>query len=187
LQHITESIMPRVKKSRKAGPIGIANSTDKFGSHKTKSKTPSAVKKDNGRPAGSRNSAPTTNKKVINAPKKDPRIGSTKKIDLTANKQKVIQPKVKRYSTPAQELAALEIDERLAILIDKYDDDQRLTKEEMQYMEDKMARHQVLCDLLGIKDDDDESEDDYKPAQKEIIADDDPLKTFESININDFK
>ncbi len=185
--NITESIMPRVKKSRKAGPIGIANSSDKYGSHKTKSKTPSTVKKDNGRPSGSRNSAPNTDKKVINGPKKDPRIGSTKKIELTQSKQKLVEPKIKRYATPAQELAALEVDERLTMLIDKYDDDQHLSKEEKQYMEEKMARHQVLCDLLGIKDEEDESEVVGQTKHKEIIADDDPLKTFESININDFK
>ena len=50
-------------------------------------------------------------------------------------------------------------------------------------MEEKMARHQVLCDLLGIKDEEDESHDE----SKEFSTDDDPLKTFESININDFK
>ena len=54
-------------------------------------------------------------------------------------------------------------------------------------MEEKMARHQVLCDLLGIKDEEDESEVAGQTRHKEIIADDDPLKTFESININDFK
>lgn len=183
MQHITESIMPRVKKSRKAGPIGIANSNDKYGSHKTKSKKPSSVKKDNGRPAGSRHSAPISDKTVIKGPKKDPRIGSTKKIDLIATKHKLIEPKIKRYATPAQELAALEADDRLAVLIDKYDDGQRLSKEEKQYMEEKMARHQVLCDLLGIKDEEDESHDE----SKEFSTDDDPLKTFESININDFK
>lgn len=170
--------MPRVKKSRKGGPIGIANSTDKFGSHKKKSQTPSSVKKDNGRPAGSRHSAPATDKKVITGPKKDPRIGSTKKIELTASKHKTIEPKVKRYATPSQELAALEVDERLTMLIDKYDDGQRLTKEDKLYMEEKMARHQVLCDLLGIKDEED---------PEEVETDVDPLKTFESININDFK
>ena len=106
---------------------------------------------------------------------------------MTPSKQKLVEPKVKRYATPAQELAALEVDERLTMLIDKYDDDQHLSKEEKQYMEEKMARHQVLCDLLGIKDEEDESEIVRQVKQKEIIAEDDPLKTFESININDFK
>ena len=81
-------------------------------------------------------------------------------------------------------MAALEADERLAMLLDKYDNDEALSKDDVQYLESKMARHKILCDLLGITDEDD---NDAKMVSPDLPSEDDPLKTFESININDFK
>ncbi len=169
--------MPRVKKSRKTGVIGTKKSTDNNFGRSTKSTTPNTVKKNNGKPAGSRHSVAQSNKSVISGPKKDPRIGSATKIDLTPNKPKVVEPKAKRYSTPAQELAALEADTRLHALLEQYDNNAKISNEDTQYMQTKMARYLVLCDLLGIKDE----------PEEEIIDDVDPLDAFESININDFK
>ena len=39
-----------------------------------------------------------------------------------------------------------------------------------------MARHRILCDLLGIVEDDDEDDDEM-----------DPLDDLDAIDINDFK
>lgn len=180
--------MPRVKKSRKPGMIGIPKSNNTSDGYRKKGPVaqPTKVKKSKGKPAGSRHSVASSDKAVISGPKKDPRVGSTKKIELAPNKPKVVQPKVKRYATPAQELAALEADERLAMLLDKYDNDATLTKDDVQYLESKMARHKILCDLLGIKDED-EGETNEASNAPDLLSEDDPLKTFESININDFK
>ncbi len=177
--------MPRVKKSRKTGMIGIPKSNNSSDGYRKKSTItqPTKVKKTKGKPAGSRHSIATSDKAIVSGQKKDPRVGSTKKIELSPNKPKVIQPKVKRYATPAKELAALEADERLAMLLDKYDNDEALSKDDVQYLESKMARHKILCDLLGITDEDD---NDAKNTP-DLPSEDDPLKTFESININDFK
>ena len=78
----------------------------------------------------------------------------------------------KKYATPAEELAALEADQRLASLLDKLDEDKPLTKEQQAYVDEKMARHRILCDLLGIVDNDDEM---------------DPFDDLNAIDINDFK
>lgn len=177
--------MPRVKKSRKPGMIGIPKSNNTSDGYRKKSPVtqPTKVKKSKGKPAGSRHSIATSDKTLISGTKKDPRLGSTKKIELTPIKPKVVQPKVKRYATPAQELAALEADDRLAILLDKYDNDATLSKDDLQYLETKMSRHKILCDLLGIKDEDENNQN----GINDLSSEDDPLKTFESININDFK
>ena len=81
----------------------------------------------------------------------------------------------KKYATPAEELAALEADQRLASLLDKLDEDKPLTKEQQAYVDEKMARHRILCDLLGIVDNDDEDDEM------------DPFDDLNAIDINDFK
>ncbi len=105
---------------------------------------------------------------------KDPRHGSKKPIQLV----KAVTPtpeQKKKYATPAQELAALEADQRLSDLLDKLDNDQSLSREQQAYVDEKMARHRILCDLLGIVEDDDEDDDI------------DPFADLDAININDFK
>ena len=87
--------------------------------------------------------------------------------------------KVRKFATPAAELAALEADNRLHTLLEKLETDVELTKDEQAYVDEKMARHKVLCDLLGIVDDIDDA--------AEVDAQDDPLAALDAININDFR
>ena len=89
-------------------------------------------------------------------------------------KAPVARAAVKKYATPADELAALEADNRLSDLLDKLDEGQAISKAEQQYVDDKMARHRILCDLLGIAESDDED-------------DDDPMDSLDAMSMDEFK
>ncbi|PKG97916.1 Der GTPase-activating protein YihI [Paraglaciecola sp. MB-3u-78] len=168
--------MARQKKSRKVGKIGI-------------SKTPSNVRKPTekrskkhlGKPAGSRNNeAQTVNQdsKKIN---KDPRHGSKKPVSLIAEtKAQKSAAKTVKYFSPNQELAAIEQDPRLATLLDKIDLGKKIAREDQHYVNQTLARHKVLCEMLGLTE---ESEKPIKSSEQQT----DLYSQFESININDFK
>ena len=168
--------MARSKKSRKIGLIGVRKDPDRKRGQKRSEATP-RPKKRKGKPAGTRHNVEHSEKKPqqrqVNT---DPRHGSKKPIELVVTEQKrpSTQTQKIKYATPNEELAALEQDQRLASLLDKLDNDQKLTKEQQAYVDEKMARHRILCDLLGIVDDDDED-------------DIDPIDQLNPIDINDFK
>ncbi|MBU3003474.1 Der GTPase-activating protein YihI [Paraglaciecola arctica] len=168
--------MARQKKSRKVGKIGVAKT-----SSNVRKPTEKRVKKHLGKPAGSRNSAALTDsqgpKKVV----KDPRHGSKKPVSLIVetSEQKTVPKKIK-YFSPTQELAAIEQDPRLATLLNKLEKDKKISREDQQYVDQTLARHKVLCDLLGISNDD---ENHQETSEQEI----DVFSQFESIDINDFK
>jgi ribosome assembly protein YihI (activator of Der GTPase) len=167
--------MPRQKKSRKVGKIG----TPKTSTNK-KTPTEKRIKKTLGKPAGSRNNeSMITNTSGSNNVVKDPRHGSKKPIDLRASK--VVEeksPKIKHFS-PAQELAALEQDNHLSSLLDKIDLGKRVSKEEQHFVDKNLARHKILCELLGLADDQETT--DTKQKQSDLYPE------FDSIDINDFK
>jgi len=166
--------MARSKKSRKIGLIGVRKDPDRKPGKKRNEAAP-RPKKHKGKPAGTRHNVEHTGKKTERRQeKKDPRLGSKKPIPLIVTSKDTSTPKKIKYATPAEELAALEADQRLASLLDKLDDDQKLTKEQQAYVDEKMARHRILCDLLGIVDEDDEE-------------DVDPLEQLDPLDINDFK
>ncbi len=168
--------MPRQKKSRKVGKIGVVKN-----SSNVRKQTEKRVKKPLGKPAGSRNnevmmSSPAKESKV----NQDPRHGSKKPISLTveqAPKKTAVQ---KKYFSPKQELAAIEKDTRLSTLLDKIDSGQALSREDQNYFDRTLARHKELCDLLGLHDD--TSEEKSSSTQS-----DDLYSELDAIDINDFK
>lgn len=163
----------RSKKTRKIGRIGVRKDPDFRKKKPAGSENSSKTNKHKGNPAGSRNvveSKPEQTKVVrVN---KDPRHGSKKPVQLI--KAPVARAAVKKYATPADELAALEADNRLSDLLDKLDEGQAISKAEQQYVDDKMARHRILCDLLGIAESDDED-------------DDDPMDSLDAMSMDEFK
>jgi len=174
--------MARSKKSRKVGLIGVRKDPDRKPGQKRQESTP-RPKKHKGKPAGTRHNVEQSGHAGTQRhEKKDPRLGSKKPIPLvktsntsstsnvTTNVQKI------KYATPSEELAALEADQRLASLLDNLDNDLTLSKEQQAYVDEKMARHRILCDLLGIVDEDDDEDDDI-----------DPFDDLNAIDINDFK
>jgi len=169
--------MPRQKKSRKIGQIGTpsvpkAKRVNKESDRKTK--------KTLGKAAGSRNN-PEQSKDNRGGTRQlaDPRLGSKKPVPLFASeKPDTAAPSKTKHFSPSQELNSIEQDERLMSLLEKLDGGARLNKEDSHYADSKMARHKVLCDLLGIVDE--PQEQDEQPEQ-------DLYSQFEAININQFK
>ncbi|GEK11408.1 MULTISPECIES: Der GTPase-activating protein YihI [Pseudoalteromonas] len=144
-------------------------------------------KKTKGKKPGSRN-APDISPKAQSevTAKKDPRAGSKKPISLVVESQPVkenTQPEMKRHLqpqaqlhnaaevlTPEQELEQLENDERLMSLLERHEQGELLTGKDAKYFNRGIARHQELCELLGIDDEFEESD----------MEEDDPLDQFMS-------
>lgn len=170
--------MARTKKTRKVGLIGVRKDPD-FKPGQNKDAKKQKPKKHKGKPAGNRHNVEQKSS-GSSSPRKtqDPRIGSKKPIDLTPpSSSPVAKTQARKYANPAEELAALEADTRLAALLDKLDEGEKVTRAEQAYVDEKMARHRIVCDLLGIADIDDDEEQ----------ADDDPLDNLDAIDIDDYK
>lgn len=169
--------MPRHKKSRKIGKIGISKDerpTPRITSSKPKNKC--------GKKPGSRqqlNAAESNGHK--NTQKTDSRIGSKTSIDLNkykdggVKKTKSKAPE-KRYFSPKEELDAIENDTKLDTLLDKQEQ-KSLSREEQEYVEAKLKRHSELCKMLGID----------LPEEDEDTTNNDPFSSLDAINIDDFK
>jgi ribosome assembly protein YihI (activator of Der GTPase) len=169
--------MSRTKKSRKSpanGPVRL--SQDKL--KEMRALKEQRVKKTKGAKPCSRNAPDLLDSESQNsnhAPK-DKRVGSKKPVPLIATApepkvemkrnlkptielKKVIEPEF----TPEQELEALENDERLLKLVERHEKGEMLTGKDAKYFNSRIARHQALCEILGIEDEDeDEFEDDLE-------------------------
>jgi ribosome assembly protein YihI (activator of Der GTPase) len=163
--------MTRQKKSRKIGQIGVRKQDAR-----PEKKTPNLRKKKSpkGQKSGNRNSL--MEEKVIvggtaTTAKKDPKLGSKKKIELTPkpvqeapvktapNTNKKPEVKLKKVEqnavTPEQELAVLENDEKLIDFAERVEAGELLTGKDAKYFNKHMARYEELCKMLGIEDEDD--------------------------------
>lgn len=170
--------MTRKKKSRKV----INNGTARLSKDKLRElralKELRAKKKTKGAQAGNRNSqllkVETTEAK--GSASGDNRVGSKKPVSLTpevasAQPQKpqvrkdlkpqaVLSTYKEPELTPEQELEQLESDERLLALIDRHDNGEILQGKDAKYFNAKVERHQQLCEILGLDDDDFEDDED---------------------------
>ena len=168
--------MSRKKKSRKTGLIGVRKSPDFKRVEKEK-----RIKKVLGKPAGSRYSQPVSDKQPAKVKSNnDPRLGSKKPVDLFGKPDLSENTKVKtRFFTPEQELDHIENDQKLSDLLAKLDAGKMLDAASQHYVDQKLKRHQQLCDMLGIKD--------VEDLDEVSENDDDILATYEKININKLK
>jgi ribosome assembly protein YihI (activator of Der GTPase) len=168
--------MARQKKSRKVGKIGIAKTPSNV-----RKPTEKRVKKHLGKPAGSRNNEALTVKQDPKKANKDPRHGSKKPVSLIAEtkEQKLASKKVK-YFSPTQELEAIEQDPRFSDLLDKIELGKKISREDQHFVDKTLARHKVLCDMLGLSDD---AEKPTEASEQQT----DLYSQFEAIDINDFK
>lgn len=122
-------------------------------------------KKRKGHAPGSRHSEADQSKVRQNqGAKADPRLGSKKPVSLTAPSKSAKQPQ--KHFSPAKELSAIEQDPRLEALLDRAEQDQSLTAEEQTYIDQKLARHRQLCELLGIDTADDKDDKSGAPQQQ---------------------
>ncbi|MEJ6474943.1 Der GTPase-activating protein YihI [Pseudoalteromonas piscicida] len=160
--------MTRKKKTRKIA----ANGTPRLSKEKLqelRALKEMRNKKTKGKKPGSRNAPDTLVKEQANTTSnKDPRVGSKKPIALTPEPKPVkenTQPEMKRHLqpqvqlssaketlTPEQELEQLENDERLMALLERHERGELLTGKDAKYFNRGIARHQELCELLGIDD-----------------------------------
>ncbi|WMO15030.1 Der GTPase-activating protein YihI [Pseudoalteromonas piscicida] len=178
--------MTRKKKTRKVA----ANGTPRLSKEKLqalRALKEQRSKKTKGKKPGSRNAPEILVKEQSNTTtNKDPRVGSKKPISLVAEPQPTksnTQPEMKRHLqpqvklttavetlTPEQELEQLENDERLMALLERHERGELLTGKDAKYFNRGIARHQELCEILGI---DDEFEEDD-------MLEDDPMDQFMS-------
>lgn len=168
--------MARAKKSRKGGLIGTPK--ESFESRgKKKPVAPPRNKRKSGNAAGTRQNVDSgPGLADTGSANKDKRIGSKKPIPLVVEKARKQSDPVKRrkFATPEKELDALEADQRFNRLLDKLEDEQVLSKEDKTWLDQQLARHKVLCDLLGIK-------------EETGLPEDDPFSQLDAIQLDDFK
>ncbi len=172
--------MTRQKKSRKPGSFE-AKSDKKKQKAKGANELDKRPKKHKGLSAGTRNN-PLTAKKPDsgdhNKANKDPRHGSKKPIALTQASEPAQETVELREFTPQaklvkakqpeltaeQELAQIENDARLLELLERKENGELVTGKDAKYFNTKMARHQQLCEILGIDEEDDDEDDDELAA-----------------------
>ncbi|GGF64605.1 Der GTPase-activating protein YihI [Alteromonas lipolytica] len=160
--------MAKSRKSRKVGLIGVRKDPDFV--HSTSS---GRVKKHKGKAPGSRHNVEQKKAdKTTVSVNKDPRHGSKKPVPLVKAAAATTNIEKRKYATPAEELAAIEADDRLASLLDKLDAGKAISKEQQQYVETKMARHKILCELMGISDEEKEDDIDDFAALDALKLDD---------------
>jgi hypothetical protein len=179
--------MTRKKKTRKVAQSGTPRlSKEKL--QELRALKEQRKKKPKGAKAGSRNAPEALkeeNKATSGSGNKDKRLGSKKPISLKpeAVKSASEEPKMMRHLkpqvelkevkpslTPEQELEQLENDPRLMKLLEQHERGELITGKDAKFFNRSVARHQELCELLGI---DDEFEEDD-------IIDADPLDAFMS-------
>ncbi|MEP0355530.1 Der GTPase-activating protein YihI [Paraglaciecola sp.] len=169
--------MPRQKKSRKVGKIGTPKT-----SSNVRKPTEKRLRKAKGKPAGSRNSESIIAVDSGSSIKsKDPRHGSKKPIELVVvkNAANVVKKSKIRHFSPAQELAELEQDVTFSALLEKEEVGGKISREEQQYMDTKLARHKELCEMLGLSEEPEEIES--TNSLSNMYSD------LDALNIDDFK
>ncbi|USD65208.1 Der GTPase-activating protein YihI [Vibrio sp. SCSIO 43136] len=177
--------MSRSKKSRKPGAAGAPEFVV------TRNRTQSDVdgrlrkraKKRKGLKSGSRHSEGESTNQTHGGKAKDPRLGSKKKIPLIIEPVKK-QTKAERRLSAEQELAMLENDTQLNVLLDRLESGENLGAGLQKYVDEKLDRIEVLMKQLGIYED--ESSQDSEPAISSI-SDEDLLGEFDDFDMDEFK
>ena len=186
--------MSRQKKTRRVTDIMPTRKTDKkptaprSGRQSTryeldaKAREEKKKRKHKGLASGSRHSAVNAKAENQALEMKDPRIGSRKKVPLIVefvNKPEkgqripIPQTESKAPLDPMMELTQLENNECLNHLLDQLEEGKQLSLKDQQFVDECLARVAQLMEELGIVEDEENTEDLYR--------------TFETININQFK
>lgn len=149
--------MARQKKSRKVGKIGISKENTV-----KPVKTPKTKKPTKGKKSGSRqNTDSLDSHSAKGARPVDAKLGSKVKINLSKYKQPTANSSPVALE-PIDELNAIESDTKLDALISAAEE-RELTSSEQRYIDTKLKRHKVLCELLGITEDDEEEQQGTDP------------------------
>jgi ribosome assembly protein YihI (activator of Der GTPase) len=168
--------MADTQKPRQASPKGKVHKRNESQESAHAARLRKRENKRKGLKAGSRQAVEqgTSGIKSSSA-SQDPRVGSRKPVALVveAVKKTVVAKPVKAAKTAEQiaeqqakqlqvkleqELATIENDERLNLLLDRLDDGLSVSADDEAWLDARLARHQELLVALGIDDDDDEDE-----------------------------
>lgn len=181
--------MSRSKKSRKPGAvigepevIVTRNRSESDVEGRLRKK----MKKRKGLKSGSRHSEASESKHSGNGQKRDPRLGSKKKIPLIIEPTKKPTKQERRLSAE-QELEMLENDAQLAVLLDRIDAGESLGKGLQQFVDEKLDRIEVLMNQLGLMEPEVEETEEAFQAPAKAKSDDDLLSQFEDLDIDNLK
>lgn len=174
-------IMPIRKTDKKPSPPRSGRQATRY-ELDAKAREEKKKRKHKGLASGSRHSAVDAKTENQALDVKDPRIGSRKKVPLMVefvNKPEkgqtipVPQTESKTKLDPMVELEQLENNECLNQLLDQLDEGKKLSAEDQQFVDECLVRVEQLMTELGIAEEDENDEDLYR--------------TFEKIDINQFK
>jgi ribosome assembly protein YihI (activator of Der GTPase) len=181
--------MSRSKKVRSGGNgdvIVVRNRTESDVEGRLRKKE----KKRKGLKTGGRNSEAKQNKQQTAGLKRDPRLGSKKKIPLVV--EAVKKPtKAERRVNAEQELEMLENDAQLNVLLDRLDNGESLGAGLQKYVDEKLARIEILMKQLGLYEEPEVVEEPSAPvakkASKKASSEDELLSQFEDLDLDQFK
>ncbi|MEC6816277.1 Der GTPase-activating protein YihI [Photobacterium toruni] len=180
--------MTRKKRARTVGSEGPAVYREKSNSKvDIETRERQKAKKRKGLKSGSRHSAVEENKQRNGGQKKDPRLGSKKLVPLIVEPKKP-QTKQQRRLSAEQELAMLENDAQLMVLLDRIDAGEKLGAGLQKQVDLKLDRIERLMKQLGLLDDVEEetSAPVKQSAKSKPRSDDDLLAQFENMDFDNF-
>ena len=183
--------MSRSKKVRSGGNgdvIVVRNRTEADVEGRLRKKE----KKRKGLKTGGRNSEAKQLKQQTAGQKRDTRLGSKKKIPLVV--EAVKKPtKAERRVNAEQELEMLENDAQLNVLLDRLDNGESLGAGLQKYVDEKLARIEILMKQLGLYEEEEPevveepSAPVAKKASKKTSSEDELLSQFEDLDLDQFK
>ncbi|MDN3608700.1 Der GTPase-activating protein YihI [Vibrio ostreicida] len=187
--------MSRNKKSRSGGSnadvVVVRNRTQSDVEGRLRKKD----KKRKGLKTGNRNSDSQESNGYVSGQKRDPRLGSKKKIPLVVEVNKKPN-KAARRASAEQELEMLENDAQLGVLLDRLEQGENLGAGLQKYVDEKLERIEILMKQLGIYEEDSEQieeeidVDDVVPtkvAAKKPATDEELLSQFAGLDLNQLK
>ncbi|PMK01059.1 Der GTPase-activating protein YihI [Vibrio sp. 10N.261.55.A7] len=189
--------MSRSKKSRKPGALGAPeqNVTRNRSESDVEGRLRKRKKNRKGLKTGNRNSEASEAQLRQERQKRDPRLGSKKKIALVVEDKKK-PSKQERKLSAEKELEMLETDSQLNVLLDRLENGENLGAGLQKVVDEKLDRIEVLMKQLGLFVEEDEDEEfDEETFVEPVIehksnnpsSDEDLLSQFESMDLKDFK
>ncbi|GLO59540.1 Der GTPase-activating protein YihI [Vibrio sp. MACH09] len=194
--------MSRNKKSRKPGSTGDVDIivTRNRSEADVEGRLRKRLKKRKGLKTGSRHSDSVESKQYQGGQKKDPRLGSKKKIPLIVEAKKKPTKQQRRLSAE-EELETLENDAQLNVLLDRLENGENLGAGLQKYVDEKMDRIEILMNQLGLLDPEESEDDDLddqevpsvvpqvveKQPSRKNLTDEELLSQFEGLDMDDFK
>ncbi|MCL9782888.1 Der GTPase-activating protein YihI [Vibrio sp. S4M6] len=188
--------MSRKKKSRKPGSTGdvdlivTRNRTESDVEGRLRKK----LKKRKGLKTGSRHSESAESATTMGKQKRDPRLGSQKKIPLVVDNKK--PTKQEKKLSAEKELEMLENDAQLNVLLARLEQGEKLGSGLQRYVDEKLDRIEALMSQLGLLTEDEMLEEEpqrdqatassKKADKKSSVGEQDLLDRFENLDLDDF-